>query len=222
MGRILKISAALLAIIVAVSVIGGFAYWQYLKGTPAYSLALLAEEVQKGNDAAVDEFVDVDSVVEDFLPQVQKKAVELYGRGLPPTVLDKVAEAAAPLKPAIKKKARADIPGYIREKTAKYKGYPAAVVAFGIGRAAVAKVSGEDASLAAQISGRPVELLLRRSGSHWKVVAVRDDEMARQVAEKIGQDLVVAAIKGGVSEIAKRLGIGGVGEILNQLDDVVR
>ena len=34
--------------------------------------------------------VDIDAVVDDFLPQITGKAIELYGRNLPPDTFQRV------------------------------------------------------------------------------------------------------------------------------------
>lgn len=207
--------------IVAVSVAGTF-LWLRLKASPEYSLALLVERVQRGDDSAVDEFVGMDKVVDDFFPQVQAKAVELYAKGLPPAALDKVVEAAEPLKPAIKARAREEAPALIREKTARFKDYPAPVLAFGLGRVSTVQTEGETAFLKVAMPDRKIEIVMSRTGYGWKIVGIRDETLARQVAEKIGRELVIAAVEGGVNEVAEKLGIGGVNEILKRLDDVVR
>lgn len=222
MGRTGKTVSALLLFTFLAVTAAGLVFWWRLTESPQYALALLIQRVQKGDDSAVDEFIDMDKVIDDFFPQVQEKAVELYAKGLPPAVLDQIAAAAAPLKPMIKTKAMDEVPVLIRDKTAKYKGYPAPLMAIGLGRASTVRWSGDEAVLTVKLSDRTVELTMARNGTNWKIVGIRDETLARQVAEKVGRELVLAAIKGGVREIADKLGIGGVNEILNQLDDIVR
>src|SRR5690349_11771541 len=82
--------------------IGFYFYWQSLKSTPPYSLALIVAAAKRDDQATVYRLVNVDVVVDDFLPQITGKAVELYGRGLPQSVIQQVARVAAPVMPAIK------------------------------------------------------------------------------------------------------------------------
>lgn len=88
-----------LAVILIVGAVGAYFYWQNLKNTPQYSLALLVDAARRDDQQEVDEFVDTDAVVDDFMPQIIGKAVELYGRGLPPSAIQKVAQVAAPFCP---------------------------------------------------------------------------------------------------------------------------
>jgi hypothetical protein len=106
-GKILGISAVLLAIFLFIGAIAGYFYWQGVKASPEYSLALLVDAARRGDQKAIDELVDTDAVVESFLPQVTDKATELYGRNLPADKIAKVKDAAVPLMPAIKQRARA-------------------------------------------------------------------------------------------------------------------
>ena len=79
--------------VVAIAGIGGFLYYQSLKRTPQYSLALLVDAAKRDDKTEIESLIDINAVVDDFMPQVTDKAVELYGRGLPPQVIDRVATA---------------------------------------------------------------------------------------------------------------------------------
>ena len=81
MAKMLKMSAAILAVIVAVAGVGGYLYWRSLKRTPQYSLALIIDAARNDDQAAINELVDTDAAVDDFVPQVTSKAIDLYGRG---------------------------------------------------------------------------------------------------------------------------------------------
>ncbi|MDQ3132177.1 MAG: DUF2939 domain-containing protein, partial [Acidobacteriota bacterium] len=108
--KIIGITAVLLGAVLMIAAIGGYFYWQSYKNTPQYSLALLIDAARRGDQAAVDQLIDTDAVVDDFMPQITDKAVELYGRGLPPQALAKVAQVAAPFLPAVKDRAKAELP----------------------------------------------------------------------------------------------------------------
>ena len=122
--RILKIFGVLIFLISVIGAVGGYFYWRNLKTTPQYSLALLVEAARRDDQEAVDNLVDTDAVVDDFMPQITDKAIELYGRGLAPATIQKMAQVAAPLLPAIKQRARAEVPNLIREKTKNFENIP--------------------------------------------------------------------------------------------------
>src|SRR5688572_5499536 len=62
-----KVVAGLGIVIVMVAVMaaaGGFLWWRHYRTTPAYSLALLVDAVQRNDVTVVNEIVDIDKIVD--------------------------------------------------------------------------------------------------------------------------------------------------------------
>ena len=216
--KILKILGVSLVAVLLIGAIGGYFYWQSLKKTPEYSLALLVDAARHDDQKAIDELVDSNAVVDDFMPQITDKAVELYGRGLPPQTVAKVAQVAAPLLPAVKQRARSEIPGLIREKTQKFESVPFWAIALGAGRLLDIQQSGDKAIVKSNLQERPLEVTLKRNGAQWQVVGIKDEILARGIAEKIGQEIIAAARKGGIEKAGKQLGIENLQDILKETE----
>lgn len=108
--RFLVIGLALVAVISLIGSLGSYIYWQRLKDTPQYSLALLIDAAKRDDQNEIDELINIDNVVDDFLPQITVKAVEIYGRGLPPAIVGQLTKVAAPMMPAVKDRARRQTP----------------------------------------------------------------------------------------------------------------
>jgi hypothetical protein len=195
--RVLKISAAVLAVIVAVAGIGGYFYWQSLKSTPQYSLALLIDAARNDDQAAINGLIDSDAAVDDFVPQVTSKAIELYGRGLPPQILVRIERLAAPLMPAVKDRAREELRRLIREKTAKFENVPFAAMVLGAERYLEIDANGKDATVKSKLPEHSFEVRMTKSGDRWKIVGVRDEKLATAIAQKIGQEIIAIANNGG-------------------------
>jgi hypothetical protein len=195
--RVLKISAAVLAVIVAVAGIGGYLYWQSLKSTPQYSLALLIDAARNDDQAAINELIDSDAAVDDFVPQVTSKAIELYGRGLPPQILARIERLAAPLMPAVKDRAREELPRLIREKTAKFENVPVAAIVFGADKYLYIQTTGNESTVKSKLPEHSFEVRMTKSGDRWKIVGVRDEKLATAIAQKIGQEIIAIANNGG-------------------------
>src|ERR1044072_1144489 len=75
--KTLKIAGIAVVAVLLVGAIAGYIYWQSLKSTPQYSLALLVDAARRDDQKAIDELVDTDAVVDDFMPQLTAKAIEL-------------------------------------------------------------------------------------------------------------------------------------------------
>lgn len=220
--KILKIFGILLGLFLIVGGIGGYFYWQNIKKSPQYSLALLVDAARRDDQKTIDELVNTDAVVDDFMPQITDKAVELYGRNLAPATIQKMAQVAAPMLPAVKQRARSEVPNLIREKTKQFDKIPFWAIVVGASRYLEIKQEGETANIKSKIPDRPLELTLKRNGERWQVVAVKDEVLARRVAEKIGQDLILAAQKGSLRKAGEQLGVSGLEDVIKKAGDIFK
>ncbi len=220
--KILKVFCVLLVLILMVGGIGGYFYWRNLKKSPQYSLALLVDAARRDDQAAIDELVNTDAVVDDFMPQITTKAVELYGRNLAPATIQKMAQAVAPLLPAVKQRARSEVPNLIREKTKQFENIPFWAIVVGASKYLEITDEGEKAFVKSKIPERLLEVTLKRNGEKWQVVAVKDEVLARRVAEKIGQDLIVAAQKGSLQKAGEQLGVSNLADALKKAQELFK
>ncbi len=216
--KIVKIFGVLLVLFLLGGAIGGYFYWRHLKTTPQYSLALLVDAARRDDQAAVDNLVDTDAVVDDFMPQITDKAVELYGRGLAPATIQKMAQVAAPFLPAIKQRARAEVPNLIREKTRQFENIPFWAIAIGAERYLDIINEGDKAFVRSKDQNRPLEVVLKRSGERWQVIGVKDEVLARRIAERIGQDLIVGAKNGNLKKAGEQFGVSNLEDVLKNAD----
>ena len=220
-GRPFVVASGVLAAIVLLAGFGCFLYWQNLKTTPQYSLALILDAAKRDDTATIDSLVDIDAIVEDFLPQVTNKAVELYGRGQPPEVLKKVARLALPLMPAVKDRARAELPHVIRERTTRFGNVPFFAMVMGADRYLDITIRGNTAVVKSKLPEHPLEMEMRRNGDRWQIVGVRDEKLAMAIASKIGQEIMAIAANGGKSAV-DQFGIGNLSDLLRQAEELVK
>ncbi|HEY0460044.1 MAG TPA: hypothetical protein VGC97_12980 [Pyrinomonadaceae bacterium] len=221
-GRILGISAIVLAVLLLFGALAGYFYWQSVKASPQYSLALLVDAGRRGDQKAIDELVDTDAVVDSFMPQVTDKATELYGKNLPPEKLSKVKEFSTPLMPAIKQRARSEVPRVIKEKTDKFESIPYWAIAIGAGYYLDIKPNGDTATVTSKIPERQFELTMKRNGDKWRVVAIKDDALARRIAETIGQELIAISTKEGLKKASEKMNAPGLENIKKKIDDLFK
>lgn len=192
--KVLLVIALVIVAIFAVVGIGGFLWYRSYKQTPAYSLALLADSVQRNDMQAFDRFVDLDRVTENFLPQV----VERTG-GDAGSILSTVnnasgggANAAAQMLPGVREAVRDEFVRQAREASASGANVPVFLIALAVPR--VVDSITEEANAARvnlKIQNRPVELTMERAEiegePRWRVVSVRDDALATRIAEQLQQ-----------------------------------
>ncbi len=221
-GRILAISGIALAVVLLTAAVVGYFYWQGLKTTPQYSLALLVDAARRGDQQAMDELVDTDAVVDSFMPQIADKATEMYGKNLPADKIAKVKDAANPLMPAIKQRAREEVPRVIKDKTDKFVSVPYWAIAVGAGYYLDIKPEGETAIVTSKIPERQFELTMKRNGDKWRVVGIKDEALAKKIAETIGQELIAISTKEGLKKASEKMNAPGLESIKKKIDDLFK
>lgn len=195
--------------------VAGWLYYQRLKTTPQYSLALLVDAARRDDQKTVNEIVDIDAVVSDFVPQVLKKAADLYGRGVPQAIIDRLAGIAEPIIPAIKDRARGQLAKVIRDRTESFGKVPFFVMVLAADRYLVIETNGDSALVKGRENDR-LELKMQRSGDRWRVVGINDDQLATDVARSIGQQIFAAAVEGVTDKAGEMLGVPDLKKLLDQ------
>ena len=220
--RILGILSIVGIILLLIGAIIGYFYWQNVKKTPQYSLALLVDAARKDDKEKVAQLVDTEQIVNNFAPQITEKAIELYGRNIPAPIIAKVAQFVTPLMPAIKDKAKEELPNLIREKTEKFDKVPYWLIALGAERALEIKIEGDTAHITSKIPEKPLDLTMKRDGQLWKIIAIKDDQLSQKIAEKVGQQLMALVKSGSLENAQKQLGVEKLGDVLKNLNDIFK
>lgn len=187
--RILAVIGVLFLLVVLVIALGAFLWYQNYKTKPAYSLALLVDAVQRNDQAAFDEIVDTDKVVENFVPQVTEKALGRYAAALTAPISEQVKQLVPKLLPSVKEQVRAEVTKKIKELSSRAEGRPFILIALGMPFVVDVKENGDSAQVMANLNDRQVELTMVRNQDRWRVVAVKDDVMASQLVDSIAKNL---------------------------------
>lgn len=208
-------------VLVFVAGIAAFIYWQSLKSTPQYSLALLVAAARSGDQEAFDQLVDTNAVVDDFVPQVTGKAAELYGRGIPDVILSQLTTVAAPLMPSIKARARTELPSVIRRETDRFGEVPFAAMVVGADRYLEITTQGDFATVRSKLPEHDFEVKMRQNGTKWQVVGVRDEELSTRIAQAIGEQIIGAATGRNVESAGKSLGVRNIENLLREVEKLL-
>jgi hypothetical protein len=219
--RNLKIAGITLLALILIAGGAFFFYYRSLRTTPQYSLALLIDAAKHDRRDEIAKLVDTDAVVDDFVQQVTDRAIDIYGRGLPPTVIQKAASLAGPILPAVKERARTVLPGAIRQRSQKFASVPFFAMVFAADRYLQIDVDGDVATVHSKLSDRPLDIKMKRNGERWQVVGVKDDQLATDIARSIGEDLIELAKTKTTDAIADRLGVGNLLNLVRQAENLV-
>ena len=206
--------------IALIAAVAGFFYWRHLQDSPEYSLALLIDAAHNGPESAFDELIDTDAVVEDFVPQVTIKAGEIYGRGLPPTVIAELANVAAPIMPIIKERARDELPHLLRQQSGRFDSVPFPLMVVGAGRYLDIDVNGTEALVRSRLPEHDFEVRMQRNGSRWKIIGMRDDDLATRIAQTVGQQLIGAAASTDLRKAGEEIGVKNLESLVKKAETI--
>jgi len=200
----------------------GFIYWRSMKQTPQYSLALLVDAARRDDKATIGNLVEIDNVVDDFMPQIMSSAVTMYGRGLAPQVISNLTVVAQPIMPALKDRARDELPRVIRDRTEKFDYVPFAAIVMGADRYLDITIKGDMAEVKSKIEDKPLELKMKRVGDHWQVVGIRDKDLADKIAKTVGQQIIAIASGANIGDASKNLGVNNLQDVLKRAEDLLK
>jgi uncharacterized membrane protein len=187
--KVMGIIAIVLVLFVLGALAGGYLWWRSYKTRPAYSLALLVDAAQRNDEKAIDEIVDTDKIVENFIPQVTEKAMGRYAAALTGPIGKQVESLVPKLLPDIKDKVREEVTNRVREMGKRAEGKPFILVALGVPYVVGIKEEGDTAKISATLEGRPTELTMQRNKERWKIVSVTDDDLATRMVDNIAKNL---------------------------------
>jgi len=219
--RALKITAIALASLIVVAGGAFLIYYQSLKKTPQYSLALLIDAARRDDKEQFAQLIDTDAVVDDFVEQVMDHAVDLYGRGVPQVVIDKARSLTGPILPIIKSQAHDRLAAAIKVRTQKFANVPFFVMVFAADRYLQIDVNGDTAHVTSKVQDKPIDIKMRRNGDRWQVVGVKDDQLATDIARSIGQELMDLATTKITDAAAERLGVSNLLNLVRQAESLI-
>lgn len=183
-GRYLSVTGLVVIALVLVLLAGGYLWWRGFERSPAYSVALLVDAAQRGDNQTVESLTNADQINQGFIPQV----------------IDKLAGANPPVPPQARVQLSAALPQFLQhapvrdemaqELKALSKGHTSFLLtAFGVRSAADVREQGDKATVALKEGDRAVELTMARDGERWKVVGVKDDRVAGDIAARLASSV---------------------------------
>ena len=168
----------------------GFFWWQHYQTTPAYSLALVVDAAQRDDRAAFDRLIDMEKVVDNFMPQLVQTATG----GLASDFATALRTQLRSLAPGMMASVKQTIQEEIRKRINELAGSAGARPFFLMALAMPFKANISDRNGTAKVSindgDHQVELSMERiEGNFWRVISVRDDALATRIASNIMKDL---------------------------------
>ena len=194
----LLIIAIILLLIVGGLGAGGFFWWRSYRSSPSYSLALLTDAAQRNDTAAVDSFLDIQKISSDFSAQVrQKMPGASTASSLLPSQLDSLKSTASS---KLDETIHEQLVKQIKDLTDIAAGKPFVLIAVAVPRFVDVKQTEQTAQAMVNIKDEQIQLTMQRADEHWRIVAVKDEKLAKMVA-----DAIVKSVPSSGSEIQDQI-----------------
>ncbi|HKG13144.1 MAG TPA: hypothetical protein VKB12_07385 [Pyrinomonadaceae bacterium] len=188
-GRFLSLTALVVIGVVLVLLVSAYAWWRGFEKSPAYSLALLMDAAQHDDIQAVESLINADTIAQGFIPQVIDK---LAGQGstLTPQARAQLNTALPQLLPRVRETMRDEIARNLKElKGGDTSDAPFFVKALGVRGFTDVREQGDTAAVAVKQEGRALDLTMKREGDRWRVVNVKDDKLATDIAARLASSI---------------------------------
>lgn len=192
-GRNLSVAWLVAIGLVLVLLVGGYVWWQSYKKSPQYSLALLVDAAQRDDTGAVESLIDSDQIAQGFVPQVIEKLAGANS-SVPPAARAQLTNSLPQLLPRVREGVRDQIAASMKSLSKSTSGrMPFFLTALGIRSAAEVRQQGDTSAVTIKAGDRPIELTMRRDGERWKVVTVRDDQLAADISARLASSVPALA-----------------------------
>ncbi|HEX8336061.1 MAG TPA: hypothetical protein VF621_04985 [Pyrinomonadaceae bacterium] len=188
-GRVLGVTGLVVVGLLLVLLVGSYAWYQGFRKSPPYSLAMLVDAAQHDDVQAVETMIDADQIAQGFVPQVIDN---LAGAGSPvsPQARASLTAALPALLPRVRETMRDEIARAMKGLSQDdSSSLPFFVKALGVRQMATVVERGDAATVNVKAGERPVELSMRRDGERWKLVTVKDPQLATEIATRLAASL---------------------------------
>jgi hypothetical protein len=191
-GRVLGVTGLVVIGVLLVLLVGSYMWYQSFKKSPPYSLALLVDAAQHDDVQAVETMIDADQIAQGFVPQVIDNLTGAESQ-LPPQARASLTATLPALLPRVRETMRDEIARTMKGLSQNDPStLPFFVKALGVRRAATVVERGDAATVSVKAGERPVELSMRRDGERWKLVTVKDPQLAADIATRLAASLPAA------------------------------
>ncbi|HYN25828.1 MAG TPA: hypothetical protein VES69_12375, partial [Pyrinomonadaceae bacterium] len=177
-----------IVLVAVLAAAGGYLWWRHYRTTPAYSLALLVDAVQRDDATVVNEIVDIDKIVDGLATEVTEKSVARYGGTLSPVQRKRIEALVPGLLPSVKQSVRDSLGKRLQEISEESEPKPFVILAIGLPYLVKITTDGDTARAIVPVQDREIELTLQRNGERWRVAAMKDDNVVPRIVDDIIKD----------------------------------
>jgi len=191
-GRALGVTGLVVVGLLLALLVGSYAWWQSFKKSPPYSVALLMDAAQRDDVQAVETMIDADKIAQGFIPQVID-SLAAAGSPLPPQARAALPAVIPQLLPRVRETMRDEMARALKGLSQnESSSLPFFAKALGVRQMATVDENGDAANVSLKAGERAFELSMQRDGERWKVVTVKDPQLASEIAARLAASIPAA------------------------------
>ena len=187
--RILALFMGVVLVVILAAIVGGFFGWRYYQSTPAYTLTLMIDAVQRNDLAEFQKRIDDDEIAKNMLASVSQKAAGRYGFALTSSIQQRIDTVMPNLLPGLKQTIHDEVVKEIKEFASKSEPRPFIFLVVTVPSLVKVTKDGDTAKATAALNDRMIELTMRRDADRWKVIDFKDDVVVQRVVDSVMKDL---------------------------------
>lgn len=206
--RVLALLAIVVVVVIGLAAVGGFFWWRHYQSTPAYSLTLLIDAVQRGDAEEFAKRIDDEEIARNMAAVVSKKASSRYGLAMSSGTQQKIDQAIPALMPRLKQTMHDEVTNEIKNFLAAKPPNPKPFYVLVILMPWLVNITteGDVAKAASAVTNSTFELTMRRDADRWKVTGFNNDAVVQRIVDSIMKDLPAIGSVDSVDPLLKNLG----------------
>ncbi|HXQ74435.1 MAG TPA: hypothetical protein VN844_28275 [Pyrinomonadaceae bacterium] len=206
--RILALLAIVLVVVIGLAAVGGFFWWRHYQSTPAYSLTLLVDAVQRGDAEELAKRIDDEEIARNMAAVVSKKASSRYGISMSSATQQKIDQAMPALLPRVKQMMHDEVTKEIKNFVAASPPNPKPFVILLISVPSLMTITteGDVAKAVSAVTHSSLELTMRRDADRWKVTGFNNDAVVQRLVDSVMKELPAIGSVDSVDPLLKNLG----------------
>jgi len=186
--RVLAILAGLVLVLVVVAAVGGFLWWRHYQTTPAYTVTVMIDALQRNDLAEFDKHVNYDEIAKNMVASITQKAAGRYGLALNSAVQAQI-EKQVPTLPSLKQTIHDEVAKDVTEFATIMGPRGFITLLFLLPRYTTITGEGDTANVKAWLPDRVIEMTMKRDGDRWQVTEVKDDLIVQHVVDNVMKEL---------------------------------
>lgn len=187
--RVLAVLMLLVVIGVVAAGVGGFLLWRHYQSTPTYELALMLDAAQRNDVAEFQKRIDEEQFAKNIAASINQKAAARYGYALNSSIQQQIDSAMPSLLPRVKQAVQDELLKSMQSFAAAPEKRSFISILAAVRSLMTITEEGDSAKATGTMGGHDIELAMRRDGTGWKIVDVKDDQIVQRIVDGVMKDL---------------------------------